>query len=298
MIDFSAAPALAPAGTFAHALSELVPRTVKPGLFVAVGFGLVFLILRALQSAPNEATWWQRNRPRFLAVAGSIFAIAFVVLVHVTNKLPVTHGSKVIMRHEATRAAALGVGVVYLVMCIAALLPLLLDALERSGFARFVGARHIRASKSGFLTTISVLSICGVAFSSCALGSVISIMGGFGQDLKRKILANQAHVVVDSATPAGFSQWEGVLDRVRGVPGVIAATPMIQSEVMASVGSNMSGVILRGIDVETIGEVIDLPNNIELPEHPLHGPLQWLKDPEALASLPWSEHKGPDDVDD
>ena len=90
----------------------------------------------------------------------------------------------------------------FLLAVLAAGLPMILDAVESRGFVQFVGARHVRATKSGFLTVISVLSMAGVAVSSCALCSVTSIMGGFGHDLKRKILGNNAHIVVD-VTRAG-----------------------------------------------------------------------------------------------
>ncbi|GAC1393555.1 MAG: hypothetical protein NVSMB47_01060 [Polyangiales bacterium] len=258
------------------------------GLLVlfGVGFRLAGLVTSRRRGAAVEALGWvQLRRWLYLGFAAA-FGVAFLVLVRIANALPQTHGSKVIMRHELTRASALLTGVVFLVLVLGALLPLMLNALEGSGFARFVGARHIRATKSGFLSVISVLSICGVAVSSCALGSVISIMGGFGQDLKRKILANNAHIVVDTNDPSGFAEWEPVLGRIRQTPGVTAATPMISGEVMASVGNNMSGVILRGIDVPTVGGVLDLPTNMEL------GKLEWLGDPEMVAALPWSERKG------
>ena len=252
-------------------------RGIPNPLLVAVGLGLLALLLRG-----RGATL---RRWIFIGT-GVVFAGAFLTLVRIANGLPVTRGSKVIMKHEILRASALGTGVVFLIFVLGALMPLVLDSFERSTFTRWVGARHVRATKSGFLTVISVLSICGVAVSSCALGSVISIMGGFGQDLKRKILANNAHVVVDAQTPQGFIEWEPVLQRVRATPGVVAATPMVTGEVMASVGSNMSGVLLRGIDLDTVGQVIDLPKNVEL------GKLEWLADPEWVAALPWSERRG------
>src|SRR5690606_17985570 len=103
-----------------------------------------------------------------------------------------------VLLDEILRFAALGAGVIFLLVVLASALPIALDLLERRGFVPFVGARHFRATKSGFLTAISVLSIMGVGFSSCALCSVTSIMGGFGADLKKKILGNGAHLVIDS----------------------------------------------------------------------------------------------------
>jgi lipoprotein-releasing system permease protein len=261
---------------------------IPVSLLVLTAIGVALLVLRAIRR--DKLAGERRGaRPIFGFIwlgIGSAFAIAFLVLVRAAAALPVTRGSKVVMNHEIIRASALGTGVVFLIFVLLALLPLLLDSLERSGFARYVGARHIRAHKSGFLTIISVLSILGVSVSSCALCSVISIMGGFGQDLKRKILANNAHLVIDGANPQGFIEWQPVIDRVRLVPGVVAATPMVTSEVMASVGTNTAGVLLRGIDLDTVGEVIDLPKNVEV------GKLDWLKEPEHIAALPWAERRG------
>jgi lipoprotein-releasing system permease protein len=270
------------------ALEGMVPVAVLTGIVPV----LLLLLGRRLAwgKRQDETVEAMEQRQRFWRWSYLLVAIGyglnFLELVRRASLLPVTRGSHVIMRHEMIRAGSLASGVVFLTLVLGALLPLVLDGMERAGFARFVGARHIRATKSGFLSTIAVLSILGVAFSSCALGSVISIMGGFGQDLKRKILANNAHVVVDTPTPKGFAEWQPVLDRIKQAPGVVAATPMINSEVMASVGSNMSGVLIRGIDVATVGDVIDLPKNVEL------GQLEWLNDPELVASLPWSERRG------
>jgi lipoprotein-releasing system permease protein len=280
-------------GTERGSLEGAIPVVILTGLLGLVVALVVHAVSGTRRAGAGVGRFFGDALRRFGKVwrwlylgLGLAYGVAFLVLVRAAAALPVTRGSKVVMKHEAIRAAALGSGVVFLVLVLGALLPLLLDALERSGFARYVGARHIRAHKSGFLTIISVLSILGVSVSSCALCSVISIMGGFGQDLQRKILANNAHVVVDSPSPSGFPEWEPVLERVRGVPGVVAATPMITSEVMGSVGTNTAGVLLRGVDLQTVGSVIDLPKMVEL------GKLEWLDDPEKVAALPWSERRG------
>ncbi len=281
--------ALAPLSKWLLVVPELLTLVIGPIALVAVAHAY-----EALRKTPRMSESGDAALTVGYAAVGFVYGGAFLMLVRIANALPVTRGSHVVMRHEILRAAALLTGVVFLLFVLGALLPMLLDGLERAGFSRFVGARHVRSSKSGFLTVISLLAILGVSMSSCALGSVISIMGGFGADLKRKILANNAHVVVDSPAPNGFAEWEPVLERVRKVPGVVAATPMITGEVMAAVDNNTSGVLLRGIDVDTIGEVIDLPANIE----PGLGKLEWLRDPELVANLPWSERRGVETDDD
>ena len=186
------------------------------------------------------------------------------------------------------RSAAIATGVLFLVGTVVALLPWALDRLERGPFATYVAARHVRAKKSGFLTLISGLSIFAVALASFSLSSAISVMGGFSADLKRKILGNTAHIVVDQTSQAPWSDFETALARVRAVPGVAAATPVAQGEVMIPSTSNLAGVIVQGIDPRTIGSVIDLRKNIEAPVN-VADKLAFLEDPEKLRSIPADE---------
>jgi lipoprotein-releasing system permease protein len=171
----------------------------------------------------------------------------------------------------------------FVVAVMFALLPLVMDRMEGRTFVSFVATRHVRSEKSGFLTVISVLSICGVAISSCALSSVVSVMGGFSQDLKRKILGNNAHIVIDTVSQSSWGSYDEVLERVRAVPGVVGATPVVHGEVMISSPSNLAGVIVRGIDPQSIRKVIDLGNNIDV------GKFDYLVDPEKLRHLPPDE---------
>ncbi len=197
-----------------------------------------------------------------------------------TSQLPEHKGSYFVLWHQFVRVGAslCATGFVLLSMLIS--LPMILDRSEGRGFIPFIATRHVRASKSGFLTVISLLSIVGVALSSFALCAVVSIMGGFGSDLKRKILGNNAHMRIEAGAHGGFENWRGLLDDVRLVPGVRAATPVVAGEAMASSSSNTAGTIVRGIETQSIGSVIDLVKNIEV------GEFSYLDEPQKLADLP------------
>ncbi|MCC6553080.1 MAG: ABC transporter permease [Polyangiaceae bacterium] len=233
---------------------------------------------------------------------GGLFGVGFAALSTLAARLPNQRGSApIVLRDELIRFGALATGVLFLLIALAALLPIILDALEARGFSSYVGARHVRATKSGFLTVISILSMAGVGVSSCALCSVTSIMGGFGHDLKRKILGNNAHIVLDVTRTGGFGDWEDKLAEVRVALAAKggAATPIVAGDAMGSSSSNTAGALVRGIDPDTIGQVIDLKNNIEV------GKFEYLTDPERLIDLPPEEiigrgpggepyYKGPD----
>ena len=116
-----------------------------------------------------------------------------------------------------------------------------------------------------------------------ALFTVISVMGGFSQDLKRKILGNNAHIVIDTVSQKPFEAYGDTLEKVRAVPGVAGATPVVQGEVMMASASNLAGVIVKGVDPTTIGNVIDLPRNIEV------GQFDYLEHADKLTHLPPTE---------
>ena len=161
---------------------------------------------------------------------------------------------------------------------LARFLPILLDGIERVGFQLLVAARLLRAPKSGFLTAIGALSILAVAFSTCNATTTLSVMGGFRNDLKRKILGNNAHVVIDREHGT-FEGWQPMLGTIREQPHVIGASPYVQGEVMITSATNLSGAILRGIDPASIGRVTELPRNMR------HGRLEYLSHPERLLEL-------------
>jgi lipoprotein-releasing system permease protein len=252
---------------------------LSSALFIApTVLGVVALLTRSA----TERRAGRRGRA-FAQVLGAIFGIAFGAFTEWTFRLPVLRGSHWSLKDTIIRASAITTGVVFVLSLLAAFLPWLLDRLEGRSFESFVSARHVRSQKSGFLTVISVLSICGVGVSSCALSSVVSVMGGFSQDLKRKILGDNAHIVIDNTAVSPFADYNEVLERVRGVSDVVAATPVVQGDVMVTSHSNMAGVQVRGVDVTTIGDVIELPKNIEV------GKLDYLESPEALVHLPPDE---------
>ncbi|MBL8682938.1 MAG: ABC transporter permease [Myxococcales bacterium] len=183
------------------------------------------------------------------------------------------------MKPAAIKLAAIALGVEALLVSSFLWLPVMFDALERTAGAMMVAVRQLRARKSGFLTAISFLAFLGVGLSSFGLCLTISVMSGFGNDLKRKILGNNAHVVVDRER-GGFADWQPLLGRVRAVPGVTSATALVQGEVMVTSQTNLAGVILRGIDPRR-GEATD-----NLRRELIRGRLEYLTEPVRLTDPP------------
>lgn len=123
----------------------------------------------------------------------------------------------------------------------------------------------------------------GVHLGTGALVVVLSVMGGFEQDLRQKILGTRAHVVV-SKPNAMFTDYRQVLERAGDVTGVGALSPYIESEVMLTSQTNHEGVLLRGIDPHRVGRVTDLARYLR--GEGGAGSLRNLLRPERLARIP------------
>ena len=129
-------------------------------------------------------------------------------------------------------------------------------------FELFIGLRYLKAKrKSTFISIITFISTAGVSLGVMALIVVLAVMTGFEADLKEKILGTNAHlVVIRSGAP--MENYRQVMEKLKGFKGVEAATPFIYNQVMLSSGKNVSGVVLRGIDVATDRQVTRLSKSV------------------------------------
>jgi lipoprotein-releasing system permease protein len=220
------------------------------------------------------ATWflWPiAKRERFWRYF-DVLALAAFVATSLLFPISPVDGDAGSLARAATRVA---VTTIFVIRLSTRLVTPLLSAFERIGFQPMVAARHLRARKSGFLAASGTLSILAVAVSSCMLVSVLSVMGGFRNDLKAKILGNHAHVVIDRED-GEISDWPTVLRQVRGAPRVVGATAFAEGEVLITSLSNRTGAVLRGIDTSTVAEVTDLAENLTF------GKLEYLDHPERI----------------
>ena len=128
----------------------------------------------------------------------------------------------------------------------------------------FIGLRYLKAKrKQTFISIITIISIVGVMVGVMALIVVLAVMSGFEKTLKEKILGTQAHIVVLKANQEGMDHYDEVLKKVQEVKGVAAAAPFIFNQVMLSSESNVSGVVVKGIDPDRVGKVTELAHNMK-----------------------------------
>lgn len=112
----------------------------------------------------------------------------------------------------------------------------------------YIGLRYLRTRRaSRFVSFISLVSLLGVAVGVAALIVVLSVMNGFEQELRSRLLNLTSHAVV-TAPDGRLRDWQPVLDRVETMPGVAGAAPFVEVQAMLAHEGLLKGTILRGID--------------------------------------------------
>ena len=117
-----------------------------------------------------------------------------------------------------------------------------------------IGFRYLWSrQKVAFLSLITVLSTLGVAVGVMVLIVVIAVMTGFESELTSRILGIEAHVLV-LRYGEPIEQYKQVARKIRPIDGVTSASPFIFSQAMIRSRSELSGLVLRGIDPATTGK--------------------------------------------
>lgn len=126
-------------------------------------------------------------------------------------------------------------------------------------FELFLGLRYLKAKrKQTFISVITIISVVGVMTGVMSLIIVLSVMNGFREDLMSKILGVNPHIQIKSYS-GSFKGYERIAEEIKKIEGVVATTPLTQGQVMVkNTRDTSAGAILRGIDVRSINEVIDI----------------------------------------
>jgi lipoprotein-releasing system permease protein len=116
--------------------------------------------------------------------------------------------------------------------------------------------RYLRSRRgSKLLSLISMIAIGGVMVGVSALIIIIGVMNGLQHDLREKILVASPDVrVLTYGEDLKVANWRAALDKVRKVPGVVAAAPFVLTEGGMNAGHDYAGgVYIVGIEPEGRG---------------------------------------------
>ena len=134
-------------------------------------------------------------------------------------------------------------------------------------FSRFewmIAWRYLRARKAeGGVSTMTWISLIGITLAVFALIATLAVRAGFRSEFVGTILGANAHVTVYQS---GEISETGVIDRtikdfdvmaakLRDVPGVTRAAPLVKGQVMGNLRSRNAGVEVFGMRAEDLAQL-------------------------------------------
>jgi lipoprotein-releasing system permease protein len=111
----------------------------------------------------------------------------------------------------------------------------------------FIAGRYLRSRRSSrFVSFISAISMLGVAIGVAVLIVVLSVMNGFENELRTRILSLTSHATI-SGLDGALSNWQSAQEQLGGESQVIASAPYIEDQALALANGKSSGVLVRGV---------------------------------------------------
>ena len=114
-------------------------------------------------------------------------------------------------------------------------------------FAFFLALKYIKPRRS-VASAITLVSILGVALGVAAVVIVRSVMTGFGDEWRSKVLGFKPHVSIVSASERFFRGADEKTREIRRIPGVASAIAEIDSRILFSRKDRVSAPVLLGLD--------------------------------------------------
>jgi lipoprotein-releasing system permease protein len=133
-----------------------------------------------------------------------------------------------------------------------------------NAFERAVAGRYLLSRKSDrFTSVIAIFSFLGIMLGVATLIIVMSVMGGFRQELLGRILGLNGHMGIYAAERGNLRDFDAIAARVRQVPGVVSATPIVEGQVLLTgEGGGATGGLARGIRPEDLRAKTIIAGNI------------------------------------
>jgi lipoprotein-releasing system permease protein len=120
-------------------------------------------------------------------------------------------------------------------------------AVERWLAWRYLATRQ----REGFVSFIAIFSLIGVALGVATLIVVLSVMGGFRQELVGRVIGMNGHVVV-TAREGMLQATPELLEKLRAAPGVKAVRLNLERQALVSYNGQTRGALLRGVRLEDL----------------------------------------------
>ena len=131
-------------------------------------------------------------------------------------------------------------------------------------FEAWIACRYIKfKQKNSFISFISMTSMVGIALGVSTLIIILSVMNGFQDELRTRILGVASHIEITSSNNV-LNHWEDLTKKLHESPDVKGSAPYVDGQGMLVSEYGSQGIMLRGIASELEGNVDDLEKKVKV----------------------------------
>jgi len=157
-------------------------------------------------------------------------------------------------------------------------------------FEAWIAYRYIKfKQKNSFISFISMTSMVGIALGVSALIIILSVMNGFQDELRTRILGVASHIEITSSNNI-LTHWEDLTKKLHESPDVKGSAPYVDGQGMLVSEYGSQGIMLRGITSELEGNVDDLEKKVKVHWEDLTKKLH--ESPDVKGSAPYVDGQG------
>lgn len=111
----------------------------------------------------------------------------------------------------------------------------------------FIALRYLRPRRGQwFVSLITFASVSGIALCVAALIIIISVMNGFGNELRERLVSLTSHITVTGAD-GPVSDWRDLAAALEQRPEIIGLAPFAEGQGMIVNRSRLNGTIISGV---------------------------------------------------
>ena len=115
-------------------------------------------------------------------------------------------------------------------------------------FELYVAARYLKAKRrQAVVGVVTAISVAGVTAGVAALIIALAITNGMKRDLQDKLVGSVAHVQLMQTAGQGIPNWRPLIERLRKLPHVTAASPGLYEQVVVAHGARDGYALIDGI---------------------------------------------------
>jgi lipoprotein-releasing system permease protein len=126
----------------------------------------------------------------------------------------------------------------------------------------FIAKRYLRSKQRKFFSLSTLVAIGGIFVGVAALLITLSMMNGFQNELRRRILGGTPHIVIRRYFNEPLTDHKTVMQALEKYEFIEAIAPFIIQKSIIRSRKNMDGVVIKGVDEALEKNITEIENKM------------------------------------